>query len=55
VTTTELYTTPDQDEVIASVLAHHERRASRGKALATPSPAAGYNPDSLSVLFGRPS
>ena len=55
VTTTQLYTTPGQDEVIASVLAHHERRAGRGKAPAARPPAAGYNPDSLSVLFGRPS
>jgi len=55
VTTTQLYTTPDQDEVIASVLAHHERRARRGPAPSSPPTAAGYNPDSLSVLFGRPS
>jgi site-specific recombinase XerD len=54
VTTTQLYTTPDQDEVIASVLAHHERRARRS-ASSVPPPPAGYNPDSLSVLFGRPS
>ncbi|HEX9359417.1 MAG TPA: site-specific integrase, partial [Streptosporangiaceae bacterium] len=52
--TTQLYTTPDQNEVIASALAHHERRARRGPASSSP-PAAGYNPDSLGVLFGRPS
>jgi len=55
VTTTQLYTTPDQNEVIASALAHHERRARRGPASSSPPPAAGYNPDSLGVLFGRPS
>jgi site-specific recombinase XerD len=53
--TTQLYTTPDQNEVIASALAHHERRARRGPASSPPPPAAGYNPDSLGVLFGRPS
>jgi len=53
--TTQLYTTPDQNEVIASALAHHERRARRGPALSSAPPAAGYNPDSLGVLFGRPS
>ena len=53
--TTQLYTTPDQNEVIASALAHHERRARRGLASSSPPPAAGYNPDALGVLFGRPS
>ena len=55
VTTTQLYTTPDQHEVIASVLAHHERRARRGQTPSSPPPTGGYNPDSLNVLFGRPS
>jgi hypothetical protein len=53
--TTQLYTTPDQNEVIASALAHHERRVRRGSAVSSAPPAAGYNPDSLGVLFGRPS
>jgi integrase len=53
--TTQLYTTPDQNEVIASALAHHGRRARRGPASSSRPPAAGYNPDSLGVLFGRPS
>jgi hypothetical protein len=47
--------TPDQNEVIASALAHHERRTRRGPASSSPPSAAGYNPDSLGVLFGRPS
>jgi site-specific recombinase XerD len=51
--TTQIYTTPDQNEVIASALAHHERRARRSASSPPPS-AAGYNPDSLGVLFGRP-
>jgi site-specific recombinase XerD len=50
-TTTQIYTAPGQDEVIASALAHHERRSRRSAAPAAP-PAAGYNPDSLANLFG---
>jgi hypothetical protein len=49
--TTQIYTAPGQDEVIASALAHHERRSRRSAAPAAP-PAAGYNPDSLANLFG---
>ncbi|MFF0867690.1 tyrosine-type recombinase/integrase [Nonomuraea sp. NPDC003560] len=49
-TTTQLYTTPDQDEVIARVLAHHAR--SGGSERAVPPPAPGYNPNSLNILFG---
>jgi site-specific recombinase XerD len=55
VTTTQLYTTPDQHEVIANVLAHHERRTRRGPTPSSPPPTGGYNADSLNVLFGRPS
>lgn len=51
--TTELYLTPRQDEVVAGVLAHHTRRAEVRGDPAPPPPAAGYNPDSLDVLFGR--
>jgi hypothetical protein len=49
--TTQIYTVPGRDEVIASALAHHERRSGRSAAPAAP-PAAGYNPDSLANLFG---
>ncbi|MGW4092331.1 hypothetical protein [Nocardia sp. NPDC004750] len=52
-TTTQLYTTPSRDEVIASVLAHHARRADATASMPPP-PASGYNPRSLEVLFGRP-
>jgi len=51
-TTTELYLTPSRDEVIAGVLAHHARQYA--EPLPRP-PAPGYDPQSLAVLFGRPS
>ncbi len=53
-TTTEIYLTPTQDEVIEGVLAHHARQ-SRVQESPPPQPAPGYDPQSLSVLFGRPS
>jgi site-specific recombinase XerD len=48
-TTTQIYTSAPLEETIASVLAHHARRAA-----APPLPAAGgpeYRPESLDVLF----
>jgi len=53
-TTTEIYLTPARDEVIEGVLAHHAR-LSRVREAPPPQPAPGYDPKSLSVLFGRPS
>jgi site-specific recombinase XerD len=53
-TTTEIYLTPTRDEVIEGVLAHHARQ-SRVEKAPPPQPAPGYDPQSLSVLFGRPS
>ena len=53
-TTTEIYLTPTRDEVIEGVLAHHARQ-SRIRETQPPQPAPGYDPQSLSVLFGRPS
>ncbi|MEU6721990.1 tyrosine-type recombinase/integrase [Nonomuraea sp. NPDC046802] len=50
--TTQLYTTASRDEVITSVLEHHERQAKQDRTQATPPPASGYNPDSLNILFG---
>ncbi len=50
-TTTQLYLTPTKDEVVAGVLAHHDRQARRRED--PPPPAAGYDPQSLDVLFGR--
>ena len=54
-TTTQIYTTPTSEDVIASVLAHHARRAG-GPAAEAPADAAmlRYRPESLEVLFGRP-
>jgi len=49
--TTEIYTAPAPDEVIASVLAHYERqRTQQAKPPAPPAP--GYRPEVLAVLFG---
>jgi len=51
ITTTEVYLAPSPDEVIAHVLAHHERqRTEQTKPPAPPSP--GYRPDTLAALFG---
>jgi site-specific recombinase XerD len=53
--TTQLYVTAPVEDMIAAVVAHHDRRA---KGPATP-PGAGerlsYRPESLAVLFGRPN
>lgn len=49
--TTEIYTSPTPDEVIAQVLAHHERqRTGQLRPLAPPAP--GYRPEVLETLFG---
>ncbi|KOX32998.1 integrase [Saccharothrix sp. NRRL B-16348] len=53
-TTTELYLTPTKEEVVAGVLAHHARQAERRAEPVPPPPVPGYDPESLSVLFGRP-
>jgi site-specific recombinase XerD len=50
--TTEVYLTPNKDEVVAGVLAHHARQTRRRDQPPSP-PAPGYDPQSLSVLFGR--
>lgn len=50
--TTQTYLNPLEDDVIASVLAYHARRA---QARTEPAPASpGYRPESLDVLFARP-
>ena len=54
-TTTQIYTNPAPDDVIAAVLAHHGRRAGdRDRRLAAEdSLPQRYRPESLDVLFGR--
>lgn len=49
-TTTQIYTTPFEDEVLAGMRAHHARQAA-GRAAPPPPPAVGYSADSLHVLF----
>ncbi|WNV84920.1 site-specific integrase [Umezawaea sp. Da 62-37] len=51
--TTQLYTTPTSDDVIAGALAHHRRRAEGRTAPPPVPPVSDYNPDSLRVLFGH--
>jgi integrase len=49
--TTEIYTAPTSEEVITRVLAHHQR-ARVQQAQPPASPAPGYRPEVLAVLFG---
>lgn len=47
--TTQVYLSPLPEDVIAGVLAHHERRAQQQPQAPAP---ARYRPESLNVLFG---
>jgi site-specific recombinase XerD len=49
-TTTQIYTSAPLEETIASILAHHGRRAAAASAPAAIAPE--YRPESLDVLFG---
>ena len=49
--TTQTYLNPVADDVIASVLAYHARRA--GEPTERPAASPGYRTESLDVLFGR--
>ena len=49
--TTQIYVSPVPEDVVASVLSHHRRRAAG--ASTPPAPAPGYKPETLDVLFGR--
>jgi site-specific recombinase XerD len=51
-TTTQLYSAPTADDVVASTLAHHRRRAEAPSATGMAPPSPGYNPESLRVLLG---
>ncbi len=52
--TTQLYTTAPDEDVIAAVVAHHARRRERPPAgQGGTGAASGYRPESLSVLFGQ--
>ena len=48
--TTEIYLTPNPDELVERLLAHHARRAEA--AVRPPAPAPGYRPEVLQELFG---
>jgi site-specific recombinase XerD len=50
-TTTQLYLSASQDEIIKEVRAHHLRQEHPGGKGTAPGP--GYDPQSLNVLFGR--
>jgi integrase len=54
-TTTQLYTAPLEDDVIAGVLAHHARQAAGETASPPPAPGAPprYRPETLQALFGE--
>ena len=49
--TTEIYLTPNPDEMVERLLAHHERQAEAPP----PAPAPGYRPEVLDALFGGPA
>jgi hypothetical protein len=52
--TTQIYITPTAEDVIESVLAHHQRQAGQNQAPppAEPPPLR-YRPETLDILFGR--
>ena len=50
--TTQIYLRPLTEDVIANVLAFHDRRRRQADA-PDPGPAAGYRPDTLQILFGQ--
>jgi integrase len=52
-TTTQIYTTPRQEDVIRRVLAHHSEQTRQASVRAAAPPAPGYSPQTLAVLFGE--
>ncbi|MBK8078551.1 MAG: site-specific integrase [Kineosporiaceae bacterium] len=61
--TTQLYLTPAPSEVIAEVLAHHQRRETAEASAVSSSPGSqgapqsgsGYRVESLATLFSKPT
>ena len=51
-TTTQRYTTPDQDEVVEQVLAHHARQAHGREQPPSAPTGLAYDPQSLAILWG---
>ena len=51
-TTTQIYLTPRKQDVIRRVLAHHAEATRRAAERVTPTPAPGYRPETMQVLFG---
>ena len=52
-TTTQVYLTPRKEDVIRRVLAHHAEQTRQAAGRRSPSPAPGYRPETLDVLFGK--
>jgi integrase len=50
--TTQIYLTPRKQDVIRRVLTHHAEQTQRARERAAVTPAPGYRPESLDVLFG---
>jgi len=51
-TTTQIYLTPRKEDVIRRLLAHHAEQTRRAAEQVAPTPAPGYRPETLEVLFG---
>ena len=49
--TTEIYLTPNPDQMVERLIAHHRRQAEAPP----PAPAPGYRPEVLDALFGGPA
>lgn len=52
-TTTQIYLTPRKEDMIRRLLAHHAEQARQAAQRVTPTPAPGYRPETLEVLFGN--